>query len=308
MAGYWPQSNTQVCDTATGLPLVGAKLYFYAGGTSTPLTVYTTTALSVAHTYPIVADANGMWPAVFFTEVDGASYRARSTKPNGNALFDVTAPIIWQPPAQPEEPTIDVTALCPLGAVIGRWTSDIPTGWLPCNGRTMGSASSGAQLNSDDYEDLFLLLWSDGNLTVSSGRGVSAAVDWAAAKTITLPDMRGRTGVGDDQMGAASSAGRIGSASLGASGGAATVALTTAQLAAHTHTGTTASNGDHAHSGGGQIIATGSGGAGPGNIVNLVDTGTTGAHTHTFTTDSNGDGEAHSNLQPYITLYYIIKY
>lgn len=308
MAGYWPQSNTQVCDTITGLPLVGAKLYFYEGGTSTPLTVYTTNALSASHTQPIVADANGMWPAVFFTEVDGAAYRARCTKPNGNALFDVTAPIIWQSPAKPSDPVIDVTALCPVGSIVARWTSAIPTGWLPCNNRTMGSASSGANYASDDYKDLFLMLWADGNLTVSSGRGVSAAIDWANNKTITLPDTRGRVLTGDDYMGGLTNAGRMPDVNLGESGGAATVALTGPQNGPHTHTGTTASNGDHTHSGGATVTATGSGGSGPGNIVNVGNTGTAGAHTHTFTTDSNGSGDAHNNLQPYIAVYYFIKY
>lgn len=52
--------------TNTGnVPLPGAKLYFYTTGTTTPADVYTTSALSVAHSNPVVADSAGLFPAIY---------------------------------------------------------------------------------------------------------------------------------------------------------------------------------------------------------------------------------------------------
>lgn len=58
--------NIRALDAA-GDPVAGAEAYFYESGTSTPLTVYTTSAGSSgsAHPSPLVADANGMFSAVF---------------------------------------------------------------------------------------------------------------------------------------------------------------------------------------------------------------------------------------------------
>lgn len=55
----------------------------------------------------------------------------------------------------------------------------------------------------------------------------------------------------------------------------------------HTHSFTTAGNGDHTHG---------------------FTTATNGDHTHTFTTNATGGASAHSIVQPFIVLHYIIKY
>lgn len=309
MAGYWPRSRTQVSDINTGLPMVGARLYFYDGGTSTPLTVYTTSALSTAHTYPIVTDANGFWPNVFFTQEDGATYREKVTKSTGVVMYDESnIPVIWQPPAEPDAPTIDETGLHATGDIVASTKTGTRTGWLICNGRTFGSASSGADSAANDTEALFLELWSRGDITVSSGKGASAAADWAANKTMTTPDMRGRAPFGIDQMGAAAPAGRLtGVVNVGSTGGAATVTLTEAQIPSHTHTGTTASNGAHVHAKGFEPFATGSSGGAGGSIGNPVDTGSNGDHAHTFTTNGTGGGGSHENMPPYMTWTWYIK-
>lgn len=69
-----------------------------------------------------------------------------------------------------------------------------PSGWLLMAGGTIGNASSGATVRANaDTETLFIYLWTNlanSEAAVSSGRGVSAAADYAANKTITLPDMR----------------------------------------------------------------------------------------------------------------------
>lgn len=50
---------------ANGRPYNGAKWYFYATGTLTPATVYTTAALNVAHSSPVVADSGGKFANIY---------------------------------------------------------------------------------------------------------------------------------------------------------------------------------------------------------------------------------------------------
>lgn len=114
----------------------------------------------------------------------------------------------------------------------------------------------------------------------------------------------------------------------GAVGGAETVTLTTNELPAHTHTGTTDSNGSHNHLiANTDIVAAGAdltasnfladnGNIGTSSNYNLGgstttatigNTSTNGAHTHTFTTNSEGSGNAFDILPPYYALAYIMK-
>lgn len=79
-------------------------------------------------------------------------------------------------------------------------------------------------------------------------------------------------------------------------------------VVAHTHTGTTASNGAHTHqvvegsaSGGGGTLYT-SGDDMTNSIAAYSNTSSAGAHTHTITTDSTGSSGTNANLQPYIVV------
>lgn len=47
---------------------LAAKFRFYLPTTSTPTTVYTTSALTVAHAWPIVSDDAGRWPQIWADE------------------------------------------------------------------------------------------------------------------------------------------------------------------------------------------------------------------------------------------------
>jgi hypothetical protein len=58
----------QLVVDADGDPRSGAKLYTYVSGTTTPLTSYTTPALSTAHANPVVAVSTGLIPAVYFPD------------------------------------------------------------------------------------------------------------------------------------------------------------------------------------------------------------------------------------------------
>lgn len=117
----------------------------------------------------------------------------------------------------------------------------------------------------------------------------------------------------------------------GATGGSATVTLTTAQLPAHSHSGSAQSNGGHSHGassnntgGHSHSIATkgdyggqpsynaGTSGTEYSGTVNTNSAGShshtitvnsAGAHTHNLTINNTGSGQAHENMPPYVTYY-----
>jgi microcystin-dependent protein len=188
------------------------------------------------------------------------------------------------------------------GTVIATIRTAAPTGWLLFNGDTMGSASSGATRASADNQELFLLLWASFTNTdapVSGGRGVSAAADWAANKTITLPDMQGRTVIG---TGTGSG---LTARTHGAKLGTETHVLTEAEMPTHGHqiyagTGTTSANAVDA----GGSTARGFGGStsstGLGSITNFPASSQAAIRT-------TGSGSAHANMQPSMALNWIVK-
>jgi hypothetical protein len=61
---YLPQSSAFGQHV---IPSDGAKLYFYESGTTTPKTVYSDPAESVAHTQPVVANSSGRFAAIFLS-------------------------------------------------------------------------------------------------------------------------------------------------------------------------------------------------------------------------------------------------
>lgn len=249
-----PLSLTPILDPQ-GRPYSGAHVEIFDAGTLTPRAAYQNSGLGALHTRPIVASSGGRIPTIW---IDGeTSYRVRLVTASGSLIEDI------------DGITADVsggggggggggTSPFVTGDVIWSYRTGIRTGMVRCNGRTVGSASSGAVERANaDCEDLFVHLWTnDTTLVVSGGRGSTASADWSANKTIALPDLRSRTPFGIDTMGA-SAAGRLTGAtfgtgdaiSLGASGGAGAETLLTAQIPGHSHTGNTATNGAHTHTG-----------------------------------------------------------
>lgn len=73
--------------SAAGRVLPGSKLYFYLTTTSTPTPVYTTSALSVAHTQPLVADAGGRFDTVYLDPE--ITYKATVTDANDVLLYTI---------------------------------------------------------------------------------------------------------------------------------------------------------------------------------------------------------------------------
>lgn len=58
--------------TSSGTVLNGGKLYFYLAGTTTPATVYTSSAMTTAHAHPVLATTAGLFPAIWLAA--GVSY------------------------------------------------------------------------------------------------------------------------------------------------------------------------------------------------------------------------------------------
>ncbi|MBR0990008.1 hypothetical protein JQ580_04670 [Bradyrhizobium japonicum] len=240
-------SMTQQLDE-NARPLAGGKLYFIqAGTTATPQNCYQDTALTQAYPNPLTLDAAGRVPQVFCA--DGV-IKIRLTDRNLNQkLVQDNLLVVGPSGGGGGGGTVDPTTIFQTGAFMQFYSASTLSGWVRCNGRTIGSASSGATERANaDTSALFAFLWTaDANLAVSGGRGASAAADFAANKTLTLPDCRGRVLAGLDDMGGAA-AGRLtasyfGSAAttLGATGGAESLALATAQLPSITSTNATQS-------------------------------------------------------------------
>lgn len=55
--------------TNAGLVGVGYKYYFYQTGTTTPVTTYQDDGLSVANTNPVISDANGRFPEIWYSDL-----------------------------------------------------------------------------------------------------------------------------------------------------------------------------------------------------------------------------------------------
>jgi microcystin-dependent protein len=328
IAGFWNLSRAQQLDSNNEL-MLGARAYFYQGGTTTPMPVYQDASLALLHQSPVEADADGRFPAVYFDDATYDFYRARVTDASGVEIFDDRAvPIIGQQVGEGGgDVPVDANSVFDTGDVKWRYGTGTLAGWVRCNGRTIGSASSGAtERANSDCQDLFEHLWGvDSNLTVTGGRGASAAADWSADKAITLPDVRGKYLFGLDDMGNSAAGVLTGGTTLGETGGEEETTLTAAQHAAHTHDAGTFVAANHGHPsryaqnpdsnsdlvGGIRLDS-----ASPGSVNQDAWSGTpgdtmghqiggSGTLAVTGTSDSQGDGDPHNNLPPYLlmTLY-----
>ena len=158
----------------------------------------------------------------------------------------------------------------PSGAIFPYGGTTEPSNYLFCYGQ---------DVNRTTYSDLFTAI----GTTYGVGDG---------ATTFALPDLRGRAVAGKDDMGGTSAnrltdqSGGVNGDTLGDSGGLETHTLTTAQLAAHTHTQNSSPS---------QIVVDGGSGGG----VQGFSTA--------FSTGSTGGGGSHNNVQPTFILNYIIK-
>lgn len=255
---------------SNGLPMGGALLYLYDAGTTTPVSVYEDIGLTTTITNPVVADSGGRIPE--FWLADG-SYRIRLTDANGTEVFDKSSVPAIGASSGTTVVSSDVSdaQIFTTGDFLWQPVSGSRTSWVRANGKTIGSSSSGASERANaDCESLFSFLWtnfSNSLCAVSSGRGASAAADWAANKTIATLDMRGRAPYGLDDMGnsaasviasATSAAVAVGQESKAiAQANLPNVSFTTSLTAAdHTHGAGTFAAASHTHDGGTYSVGT----------------------------------------------------
>lgn len=270
-----------------GIRAPGAKAYFYEAGTSTPKAVYADGDESTVRTNPVIADGNGRWEAVF---VPYGNYKYRITTSGGAAIGD-TIDDIPNPAPVDEDFSVDELQLLTTGDVIFTFKDGERAGFVRCNGRTIGSASSGAiERANADCEPLFAFLWNNfanSICAVSAGRGANAAADWGANKTITLHDARGALLGGLADMGS-SDAGHYNPTYIPVVTGDATTGGST--LGSNTHLLHFTELPVHGHP---VNIVTGASGSDHTHGISLT-TVSDGAHTHTVSGTAASDG-AHSH-------------
>ena len=166
---------------------------------------------------------------------------------------------------------LNTISTVPAGVVSPYAGTSAPTGYLLCYGQTISRTT---------YATLFAAI----GTTYGAGDG---------STTFAIPDLRGRAVAGQDDMGGASAdrltnqSGGVDGDTLGASGGAETHTLTTAQIPAHTHTFQSDEPGKVSFAGLYEFLADNT----PTNR----------------TSSSTGGGGAHNNVQPTLILNYIIK-
>ena len=236
-----------------GNPLSGCKLYFYVAGTTTVQLSYQDVALTIAHPWPLICDSAGRLPQFYLAD---GTIKIRLTSSTGvnqgyggaGTIDGIT--VIGASSGSGSGTVVDPTTLVATGDLKFRYGTGALTGFVRANGRTIGSATSGASERANtDCQTLFEFLWTeDVNLVVSTGRGASANADWVANKTIALPDYRGRVPAALDDMGN-SAAGRLTATYFGvaatvlgaASTGLESRTLVTGNLPAYTPAGTNSS-------------------------------------------------------------------
>jgi microcystin-dependent protein len=166
-----------------------------------------------------------------------------------------------------------------------------------------GSLSSSGNINtSGKLQESGNFLIPSGVVVMWSGSTSNIPAGWHLCDGSSgTPDLRDKFIVGAGN-----------SYSTGLTGGAASKALSVAEMPAHTHTGTTGTeSATHTHLMNFRDTGNATGG-GSGHVPemtgNTLSTNTESAtHTHSFTTDSSGSGQAFSILPPYYALCFIMK-
>jgi len=172
----------------------------------------------------------------------------------------------------------------PLGTVLPIATESIPEGWMLCDGR---------EISIEEYQGLYDLI----GTTYGAGDSAFWAQVFYPATTFNIPDLRGRTIIGADDMGGESANTIQGLPNvLGKFGGEQNHVLTADEIPSQELMGS------------GQVL----GGQGPASCCTgsgYVDASDGGVYWNLlpFVVNSNGGDQPHNNMQPYLALNYMIK-
>jgi hypothetical protein len=294
--------------TSAGIPDSAWRLYLYAASSDTPVTSYKDTALTAGleNAWPLEADSSGMMPA--FWLADG-SYRARATSSDGSLTYFDLPVVLALGASAGAAPSggVDPNAIYQTGDIKPLDQSGTLPGWVRDNGRTIGSATSGAaERTNSDCVALFEFLWntySDTLCPVVTGRGASAAADWGANKQITLPDHRGKLFAGLDDMGNSAASRFTGvpfttgnETTAGSLGGEVSHTISAAESAALTYTSTPSGGTTQVP------VAISSSLQGPGSPVTTIGgQSSVSLSGLTVSTSSNAGGTAHNNMPAFFT-------
>ena len=169
----------------------------------------------------------------------------------------------------------------PMGTIVGSVNGIMP-GYLPLNGGTFGDVGSGATYQSALYQNLYIHMWTVApSVPVTGGRGASGSADWAAKKSMTLPQSAGAV------LSAQGLGGMATAFEYFQVVGSDTAALDVTNLPAHSH-------GFSDNAGGNLAIVRGSnsglGGAGGGSALWVLG-------NDAIVTTTVGGGIAHANVQ-----------
>lgn len=307
-----------VRDINTSALTEGAVVYLSgttAGGLTTTKPVAPVHMVSVGHVLRSHA-TNGV---IFVKvqngyELDELHDVLIDTPAAGELIVRNTANTLWENKTPAEASlatTTQLTALVPAGVISQYAGSSAPSGYLLCEGQTVSRST---------YASLFTAI----GTAYGAGDG---------STTFALPNLKGRIPVGRDSAQTEFDV-------LGETGGAKTHTLTTAEMPSHTHTQDAHNHTQNAHShsvydpshyhgpgpghqsyaqntypngsswyfpGGGGYLNANAGMTGySGTGISLYNNTATN-NAATATNQNTGGGGAHNNLQPYITVNYIIK-
>ena len=182
------------------------------------------------------------------------------------------------------------SAWVPPGVILPFGGASAPQGWLLCHGQA---------ISRTDYAELFAAI----GTTFGVGDG---------STTFNLPDMRGRAPVGKDNMGG-TPANRLTGAwadSIGGADGAEGHTLAEGEIPSHAHAPGTLENLNFEVDGWyGVAVQSGSGisvAQVPNSFGSKIGPSSTGLKFGGATSGTGGGGE-HNNVQPSLTVNYIIK-
>jgi hypothetical protein len=153
-----------------GLPIGGAKIYFYKSGTSSLATVYADGALTTPLTNPVLADGMGQLPDIYMPE--DVTYRVRIVDRNGGGLGSDIDPYI---PGQAVVVTPSLPQLiAPGGSALVGYQAD----GLGAAARTVQdelrdtvSAKQFGAKGDNSNDDYAAIMAAINSLDVSGGRG-----------------------------------------------------------------------------------------------------------------------------------------